>query len=467
MALDMTASPESADIATADIATADIDVIVLDWLTANLGTVLDIRREGRWRAAWYAHVAAKDGVLSLYIRGARDGRWPPQPLSYEAEVQHYLGEQGLKVPKIYGFIPSVPAMVMECVPGRANLATADDEASRHAIVEQLVDQMRLMHRADPSGVVAAGAPNPADPAALALNSYREVEQIYLDGDKMPSPDIEFVRRWLDRNVPPCVNGPSVIAMDAGQFVFEGAELTSLIDFEFVSVGDYHTDFAALRTRTKIEPLGDLPTLMRLYEDRGGKPIDIARVRYHSVAFSLFTPLEIAHDLARPQSTLDFHEYTIWHTASIKDALEGIAEIEGYALDIYEPPAKAPSRAASTMESMDLVLSQLPAPDDYAAFRRDSVLMALRFLHKREAWRDAFEREYCDDVEMLTGARPASEWEADVQLEAYVRAASSGLDEPIVRLLHRRVQRTALLLAEEGTHLFHSLRTPLEPLRPWR
>src|SRR5690606_27636997 len=153
-----------------------------------------IGREGRWRPVWYAEVERDGKKLPLYIRGARGGRWPPQPLSYEATVQKILGEQGLKVPAIHGYIESLPAIVMERVPGRANLATAEDDQARSALRAQLVDQMRRMHEADPSGVIAAGAPHPDDPAALALNSYRQVEAIYLEGAKLPSPDIEFVRK---------------------------------------------------------------------------------------------------------------------------------------------------------------------------------------------------------------------------------------------------------------------------------
>ena len=224
------------------------DGIVRAWIEREIGPVQSLRREGRWRPAWFVDAQSAKGRVSLYVRGARGGRWPARPLAYEARVHKVFEENGIKVPHLYGFIEEVPAMVMDLVPGRPNLSTAASEADRTQLREQLADQMRKIHELDPALIIAAGAAMPAGPKETTLSAYRDAEGVYLTGERLPSPDIEFVRKWLDRNVPESLDPPCVIAMDAGQFIFEGNELTAMLDFELVSVGDRHTDFSALRSR---------------------------------------------------------------------------------------------------------------------------------------------------------------------------------------------------------------------------
>ena len=51
----------------------------------------------------------------------------------------------------------------------------------------------------------------------------------------------------------------------------------------------------------------------------------------------------------------------------------------------------------------------------------------------------------DDIEALLGHRPRTARDGDAVLEAHVRAAGADQDEPLVRLLHRRLQRQGWLL----------------------
>jgi len=440
------------------------DRIVRDWIEREIGPVLSLEREGRWRPAWFAKAQSPTGIKRLYVRGARGGRWPARPLSYEARVHKVFEEQGIKVPHLYGYIQEVPALVMDRVPGRPNLSTAASAADRQRLREQLADQMRLIHEIDPMLIVDAGAVMPTDPKATSLSAYRDAERLYLDGDRRPSPDIEFVRKWLDRNVPDALHEPCVIAMDAGQFIFEGDELTAMLDFELVSIGDRHTDFSALRSRERVEGFDDPEGFFRLYEARGGKPIDIDHVRFQHIAFSLFTPLQIANDLAHPRNQEDYHEYLIWHAISMKDALEGIAESMGITLDPYEVPKPVPTPYLASIQALEVMAASLTLSDEFAAYRRDKIVLALQYLGRLEQVRDAFAAEYIADVEALTGTRPETEDSASVLLESVIATAGPEKDEALLRLLHRQVKRQAMMLADEGTWLHQSLSTPLRPLR---
>lgn len=438
--------------------------IIRAWIEQEIGPVLYMEREGRWRPAWFVDAQGEDGLKSLYVRGARGGRWPLRPLSYEARVHRIFEEQGIKVPHLYGFIEDVPAMVMDRAPGRPNLSTAASEADRQRLREQLADQMRLIHELDPALIEEAGAIMPVGSKAITLSAYRDAERLYMEGDRRPSPDIEFVRKWLDRNVPSALYDPCVIAMDAGQFIFEGDELTAMLDFELVCIGDRHADFSALRSRERVEGFDDPEGFYALYEERGGKPVDIDHVRFQHIAFSLFTPLQIANDLAHPRVQEDYHEYLIWHAISMKDALEGIAESMGIELPSFELPQPVQTQYRSSIEALEVMAASLTATDEFTAYRRDKIVLALQYLQRIEQYRDAFAAEFLSEVENLTGVRAESEHAAGKILEDFIENAGPEHDEALLLILHRQVKRQAMLLADEGTWLHQSLSTPLRPLR---
>jgi hypothetical protein len=440
---------KAATVTDTETPDAALEATVVRWIERHVGAVRSITRQGRWRPGWYAEVDAGGERLSLYIRGDRGGRWPPLPLAYEARVHQVFEDCGVRVPKLYGYIDEIPAIVMERSRGRPNIATAKDDATRERLREQLVDQMRLIHEVDPALIVAAGSPDPKDPREITLCHYRQAEALYLTGERLPSPDIEFVRGWLNRNAPPCEEGAATIAMDAGQFVFEGDELTAMLDFEFVVVGDRHVDFAALITRDGFEPLGDLESLYQLYEARGGRPIDRRRVEFHHIPFIMYAPLEVAEELGRPQEAADHYEYFRWHAHGLQTAIEDIARYTGVELAPYVPPPPAQSRYVMGLQGLAASAEKIAVADDYSAYRQEKIGMAARYFAAREAWAPAFEREYLAEVAEMTGQRAADEWEADLVLEAFVQAAGPELDAPLLKLLHRRARRLMLPVEQAG------------------
>ena len=101
-----------------------LQAAVVEWIEQNVGPVRRITRQGRWRPAWYVEAEDDGRPLELYVRGGRGGRFPPLPPSFEAELLGVFAEAGVKVPRVYGFIDEVPAIVMEKLAGRPNIATA-------------------------------------------------------------------------------------------------------------------------------------------------------------------------------------------------------------------------------------------------------------------------------------------------------------------------------------------------------
>ena len=130
--------------------TADADQKVRAWLERELGgTVAALDRQARWRPAWFADVSHDGGLHRYYVRGSRGGNFPEMiTLAQEAEVNRVLFKHGVPVPRVHGMIEDPPAIVMDRLPGRVNLAKAADDGEREAVLDAYVEAMRRMHAID-------------------------------------------------------------------------------------------------------------------------------------------------------------------------------------------------------------------------------------------------------------------------------------------------------------------------------
>jgi aminoglycoside phosphotransferase (APT) family kinase protein len=151
---------------------------------------------------------------------------------------------------------------MDRLPGRANLATAVDDAERDAVLDQYIEAMRRMREIDVREFGAIGLPVPADNRAAALNLYAIGEANYRRAKSAPSPMIEFMWRWMRRNVPAGRERLALLQADSAQFLYENGNMTGLLDFEAAYIGDPVAEFAAMRSRDCAEPLGDIGTAGR-------------------------------------------------------------------------------------------------------------------------------------------------------------------------------------------------------------
>src|ERR1700710_897599 len=116
---------------------AAAEEIVRRWLSDELGAkVVELRRQARWRPTWIADVDLPTGRTALVVRGERGEDTPLQfPLRHEMELQRVMYEQGIAVPRVYGWIEELPAYVMERVPGRpdfGDLSTEQRDEVMHA-----------------------------------------------------------------------------------------------------------------------------------------------------------------------------------------------------------------------------------------------------------------------------------------------------------------------------------------------
>jgi hypothetical protein len=332
---------------------------------------------------------------------------------------------------VHGFCRDPEGILMDRAPGRANLASAENEDERRAVLAHYIELLARMHAIDPGACEAIGMQRPRSAAELARGDLDFYLAPFREGRQQPEPLIEFALRWLERRAPAERSEVAFLTGDAGQFVFERGRVSAVLDLELACLGDPLADLGALRSRDLSEPLGDLSAAVRHYERLRGAPADRAVIDYHTARFALCTPLAVANLIARPPAWLDLVQYSAWYHVYGRAALEAIACYEGFELAPPSLPAPAPALAA--------------APGGFDGYARDAARRVETWRARRAEHGAALEADTLAEFAKLLGTTPASVGAADAALEALVREAPPARDAEILRALHRRCLREEALL----------------------
>jgi hypothetical protein len=418
---------------------------VVAWIEANLGKVVAIERQARWRPAWFVEVEREGGRLPLYVRGSREGARNVYPLDQEAGVLRVLEAHGIPVPHVYGMIDQPWAIVMDKLPGRANLANVEDDGERRAILAEYMDIMARIHAIDPKEFLVTGLTMPADAAEHALSWFNGVEDRYRSCKKRPEPLLEFTVKWVRRNVPAHGVDSRFILGDPGQFMFEDGRITGLLDFEFSHIGDTAHDLSSIRLRDVPEPFGDVGGGLLRYEAQIGKPLDLALIDFHTVKWVMCTPLSLIATLHDPPEAAELMQYVEWFHQYSLIGIEGIGNMIGVSFPDVGLPEASPSRYGWVHDVFPPTLRTLEGSDAHSQYRRDRTAATAEYLRRADAYGPAVEAANLDDIAELLGERPA-DWQAgDAALEVFVLAAGPEHDAALVRLFHRREMRQMRLL----------------------
>lgn len=416
------------------------------WLEAELGTVVAMERQARWRPAWFATVQRPDATtLRLYVRGAREGLANVSALDEEAGMLRVLEANGVPVPHVYGMIDEPQAIVMDALPGRANLATAETEAEQRAVLDHYVEILARVHAIDPAAFAAAGLRMPDGAADVALNMFDRFEAMYRQGKQRPAPLLEFGIQWVRRNVLTHRDQPRFVTCDSAQFMFDDGHVTGLIDLENGYIGDPMQDLASFRMRDMTEPLGDVIAGMLRYESLTGEPLDVAAIDYHLVQWSLCTPMSLNAMVQGAPPLAELMQYFEWYHQYALTALEALAHVIGAEIPAVELPAPAPTRDAVVHDALTATIRTLASDDDVARFRRDSCAAMAEYLGRVDRYGPAVEAADLDEVEALLGVRPTDWAASDAALEAFVLDAGPEHDVALLQLFIRSTLRHLLLM----------------------
>jgi hypothetical protein len=420
-----------------------------EWAERTLGGRL-VRWESqpRWRPAWFLDIERGGETLPLYWRGARR-EWGSDTTSLELELRvlELLEKHGVRVPHPHGLCTDPPGLLMERCPGRPpDLRRARSESEWLAVMDDYLAQLARVHAIDPAEFEAAGFRRPESPERSCLGETPTFERRYREAKKSPDPLLEFLLRWVHANVPRDRDKTTFVLCDSGQFLWEDGRVTALHDFELAYIGDPAADLAGLRTRDLSEPLGDLPRAMRRYAELSGEPLDLRAVDYHTIRFSLTTPLTLAHLCVDPIPAGNYVQYLAWYVVYSRCPLEVLAHLRGIELDAPSLPEPSPSRRHPAYGHLATLLDpEQAAGDATRAYELDRAWRVALYLERGDRYGAALEADDLDDAAAILGHRPSTWQQADAELEALVLEAGPERDAELVRYFHRRLLRQEALL----------------------
>jgi aminoglycoside phosphotransferase (APT) family kinase protein len=435
---------------------------VIEQLQADLGgEVVAIRRQARWRPAWFVDLRRDGQLQELYVRGARTDMLPIFPLEHERRMQELLGSMGIPVPQLRGYLRDPPAIVMDRVQGSTDFSSSSDD-ERRTVMDEYVRILARMHHLDVGAFAAAGAELPASASDAARTGLRAYERAYRVQKVRPDPFMEFCLGWLARHPPRHRVRPSVVVWDSGQFLHDAGRISALLDLELAHIGDPMMDLAGLRMRGTVIDYGPLDELYRRYEDLTGDEVDLTAIEYHHFAFTITTQLAYHRGLVEPTPDSDLMTYMQWCSESnlyAVEALAGFVEIELENVDLPDP---SPSPVAVAHRHLVDSIRAMDGHDERSAYQLRSAFRLARHLQRVDEIGAVLAEQDLDDVAAVIGHRPTSWAESERELERFVIGANPHSDVTLIRLFHRRLERQRALLGPAGSAM--SRHNPLQPIR---
>lgn len=421
-----------------------------DWTERRLGgKVIAWEAQPRWRPACFFELEKPNGeILPLYWRGARgEFHTSTRPLEREMHVIEIFERHGITVPHAYAICEDPPGLLLEKIPGRISLDTANDDAHRAKVLDEYLTQLARLHSIPIEEFEAIGYRRPESPEASCFGETRGFERSYRATKTRPDPMIEFQLGWCKRNVPKQRADLSFLVCDGGQFMFDDTRMTGLLDFELAYIGDYAADLASFRTRDLTEPMAiPLGDIMRRYGEISGREIDFSVIDYHTIRFSLINPLSVAGQLTDPVPEANYVQYLGWYVCYGRCGLEVMAHTTGTQLDPPSLPDERPSRRSRAIDQLTKLLDPAAAGEDGEhAYQLDRMQRTAVYLDRSDRFGPALDAEDLDDVAKLLGSRPSTWQEADARLEELVLVSGPERDGDFIRYFHRRLSREEALL----------------------
>jgi len=427
------------------------EAVIERWIGEHLGArVGNMTRQSRWRPVWLVDAERDGEPLPLIVRGERGIDTPLQfPLRHEMTLQRVMSEQGIPVPKVYGWVDGVPAYVMDRVPGVPGF-DAVTTAQRDEVMRDYMSTLARLHRLPLEPFVAAGIERAPDPSQSGQFGMQKFEDIWRAGKKVPNPLLEYVLGWLHRNPVDSKGREAAIVWDSGQFHQLDGKLVAVLDVEIGHIGDPMMDLAAPRMRDTVLHFGDFDQLYAQYEQAGGFTVDMDAIQMHHIAFTLTNELSFRNSLSDPSPDSDYMTNMQWCSETNLHAIEALGERLGIDLVAPDLPDVEPSRTAVAYEQLVRMLRGVEIDDDYVQYRLRIAFRLARHLQRDDEVGVALEAADLDDLVPFLGHRPGTWQQGDAELEQYVIADAGRHDEELCQLFYRRQLRHKTTLGPPGS-----------------
>jgi aminoglycoside phosphotransferase (APT) family kinase protein len=440
------------------------EAVIADWVARELGgQITGVTRQARWRPTWFVDVDRDGETLQLVVRGERGADIPMQfPLRHEMSLQRVMYEQGILVPKVYGWIDELPAYVMDRADGKPSFDGLTVE-QRDAVMRDYMAQLAQLHRAPLKPFIEAGVQRAPTAAASGRFGIGRFEEVWRHGKNAPNPLLEFMLGWLTRHPVDSRGRESPIVWDSGQLHQHDGRLIALLDVEIGHIGDPMMDLAAPRMRDTVLHFGDFDVLYTEYERAGGYPMDIDAVQLHHIAFTLTNELAFRNSLNNPAPDSDYMTNLHWCSETNLHAVEALAE--RLAIELEEPdlPDVPPTRAAVAHRQLVDMLRTTELADDYVRYRLRIAFRLARYLQREDEIGVEITNADLDDLVPLLGYRPKTWQEGDAALEQFVLADDGRHDPELCHLFYRRLIRHKASLGPTGSAMV--AHHPCQPFNP--
>ncbi len=440
----------------------DLDPALEAWVVEVTGASrLTVHRGvgGASRAGHAIDAHFPDGsVVELWLRS--DPGFGPQSntlysLPREAAVYRALGPTPVRVAALVAAHPTEPAFLMARVEGASRFAQIPDPADQLAVAQQFMAQLAAVHRLDPADLDLPELGAPGSVREHVLDEITEWESQY-DAAGGGVPVITVALSWLRAHVPDDGDWPVVLVQGdtgPGNFMYSGAELVAITDWELAHWGDLHDDLAWILVRDTLERFPDLADRLRDYERASGVRIDPDRLAYFRVLAQLRATIGTLAGLRSHDARGEIAWQLIYNTLHTRVLGESLAAVAGI---VVPAPIPVDETGGSSAWVFDIALDDLRdvvvpalAPDPFAATRAKGIARLLKYLRAV----DAFGRAH-DDAEraQLTTLLGHAVSDLDAGRRALCDALDAGTIAPEAALpycLDQAARDTALMRASMG------------------
>lgn len=363
-----------------------------------------------------------------------------------------LSGRGISAPPLIASDPPTLGLLTELVPGHVAFHEIESEAERDAIVRDFLSQLIELHKVDIAAHPLEGFGDPAvsvrDRALEKIRSWREDNLA-----RAPDPVLQLAYNWLEDNFPEGDRPCSIVHGDAGpgNFLMEDGKVTAMLDWELTHYGDPLEDLAQIWVRMLFQPFVPPVDLFRLYEELGGGPVDIDRVRYYRLFFQLsFTTNSqaILNDPDAPEPAA-FGTSLLFATTHMRVIAEQMAELSGIEL---APPVLPDAPESEAERTYDIILRDLKdiivprIADQEASAKAKAMARTVKWWKGRDRYGAIYTEAELDELEALLGQRPASMIEGRREFARMIAKREVDFDRAL-QLCHARVMRDTAIMGD--------------------
>lgn len=363
-----------------------------------------------------------------------------------------LSKTRVKAPPFVASDSEALALLTGLVPGHDRFHAIEDEAERQAIIRDFMGQLVDLHSIDIAAHPLEGFGDPArSTRERALANIANWRTDNLDG--APDPLLQLAYNWLEDNLPEADGPASIVHGDAGpgNFMMQDGRVTALLDWELTHYGDPLEDLAQIWVRMLFQPFARPAEIFRLYEELGGGPVDVERVKYYRLYFQLSFTTNSQALLSDPEAPEPAALGTtmLFSTVHMRVIAEQLAELSGIDL----PPAElADAPPGDAERSYDIILKDLRTvivprlQDQEAAAKAKAMARMVKWWKARDRYGSAFRDAELEELTPVLGARPGSLQEGRAALARKIADRDLPFGEAL-RLCYARVMRDTAMMGD--------------------